>query len=130
MATDWAADVKKYVPNADDAVVEKMVSTYRLVLSKPDTASVAFSDKAELETVRENFLKKKLGLTAGDAELDAAIAEVGEKLKGVNRKSRVTVYYLLAEEIQQARRVRVVIGERRRTEEASRSSERDASWCL
>jgi len=97
MATDWAADVKKHVPNADDAVIEKMVSTYRLVLSKPDTASVAFSDKAELETVRENFLKKKLGLTAGDAELDAAIAEVGEKLKGVNRKSRITVYYLLAE---------------------------------
>ncbi len=97
MATDWAADVKKHVPHADDAVVANMVSTYRLVLSKPDTASVAFSDKAELDTVRENFLKKKLGLTASDADLDAAIAEVGAKLKGVNRKSRVTVYYLLAE---------------------------------
>ncbi len=99
MATDWAADVKKFAPHADDAVVEKMVSTYRLVLSKADTASVAFSDPAELDRVRENFLKKKLGLTLSDAELDAAIAEVGETLKGVNRKSRVTVYYLLAEKL-------------------------------
>lgn len=94
---DWAADVKKYAPGADDAVIEKMVSTYRLVLSKADTASVAFSDKTELETVRENFLKKKLGLTASDAELDAGIAAVGETLKGVNHKSRLTVYYLLAD---------------------------------
>jgi len=99
MATDWAADVKKFAPHADDAVVEKMVSTYRLVLSKADTASVAYSDPAELDRVRENFLKKKLGLTLSDAELDAAIAEVGETLKGVNRKSRVTVYYLLAEKL-------------------------------
>lgn len=97
MTTDWAADVKKYAPDADDAIVAKMVSTYRLVLSKADTASVAFSDRTELETVRENFLKKKLGLTQSDAELDAAIAEVGQTLQGVNRKSRVTVYYLLAE---------------------------------
>jgi len=29
--------------------------------------------------------------------LDAAIATVGEKLKGVNHKNRVTVYYLLAD---------------------------------
>ena len=99
MATDWAADVKKYAPHADDAVIEKMLSTYRLVLSKADTQSVAFSDPSELVTVRENFLKKKLGLTKSDDELDAAIAEVGQVLKGVNRKSRVTVYYLLAEKL-------------------------------
>jgi len=99
MATDWAADVKKYAPQADDAVVSKMVSTYRLVLSKPDTAYVAFSDPSELETVRTNFLRKKLGLTQPDDELDAAIAAVGAQLKGVNRKSRVTVYYLLAEKL-------------------------------
>ena len=99
MATDWAADVKKYAPEADDAVVAKMVSTYRLVLSKPDTAYVAFSDPGELETVRKNFLRKKLGLTQPDEELDAAIAEVGAQLKGVNRKSRVMVYYLLAEKL-------------------------------
>lgn len=97
MATDWAADIKKYAPDADDAVVAKILSTYRLVLSKPDTAVVAFGDPTEVATVRENFLKKKLGLTASDEELDAAIAEVGKKMAGVTRRSRATVYYLLAE---------------------------------
>lgn len=97
MATDWAADLKKHVPDADDAVVAKMLSTYRLVLSRADTASVAFSDEGELATVRENFLKTKLGLTAPDEELDAAIAEVGQRLAGVRRRSRLTVYYMLAE---------------------------------
>lgn len=58
---------------------------------------MSFSDKSELKTVRENFLKKKLGLTNPDAELDAAIAAVGEKMKNAKNKNRVTVYYLLAE---------------------------------
>ena len=63
MAVDWIADVKKYAPKADDAVLEKMLSTYKLALSKPDAAYVSFSDPDELKTVRENFLKKKLGLS-------------------------------------------------------------------
>ena len=94
---DWAADVKKYRPDADDAVIEGLLKTYRLVLSDADSAYVAFTDPTELETVKTNFLKKKLGLTESDEALDAAIAEVGDILKGVNKKSRVTVYYLLAE---------------------------------
>ena len=45
--------------------------------------------------VREGFATKKLGLAAADA--DAGMQKVMEKMKGVNRKSRVTFYYLLAE---------------------------------
>ena len=97
MATDWAADIKKYAPNADDAVVAKILSTYRLVLGKRDSAYVAMSDPAEVATVRERFLKGKLGVTGDDAELDAAIAEVGARMKDDRTKSRATVYYLLAE---------------------------------
>jgi len=97
MATDWAAQVKKYAPDADDAVIASMVKTYQLVLGKPDSALVAFTDAAEVETVRQNFLKKKLGLTLDDAELDAAIAEVGQKMKDGSRNPRIAVYYLLAE---------------------------------
>lgn len=58
---------------------------------------VSFTDKKELARVRDNFLKKKLGLTQPDAELDAAIAAVGEAMKASKAKNRVTVYYLLAE---------------------------------
>lgn len=98
MATDWIADVKKHAPNADDAVLEKMHSSYRMVLSHADSALVSFSDPEECKTVRENYLKKKLGLTQSDAELDAGIAEIGEKhFKGSRRNGRLAVYYLLAE---------------------------------
>jgi len=45
--------------------------------------------------VRESFLKKKLGLTVPDDELDAAIKEVGKAIPG--HKQRLTVYYLLAQ---------------------------------
>lgn len=97
MATDWIADVKKYAPKADDDVLANMEKTYRLVLSKPDNALVSFSDKAELKTVRENFLKKKLGLTNSDDELDSAIEQVGDTMKDGSRNGRLAVYYLLAE---------------------------------
>jgi hypothetical protein len=96
MATDWAADIKKYAPKADDAVVAKL-STYRLVLSNRDSAYVAASDAAEVATVREKFLKGKLGLAKDDATLDAAIKDVAAVMKGDRTKSRATFYYLLAE---------------------------------
>jgi hypothetical protein len=95
--TDWAADVKIYRPDADDAAISGLLDTYRLVMSNRDSAYVAFSDPTEVETVKTNFLKKKLGLTESDEVLDAALAEVGETLKGDRTKSRITVYYLLAE---------------------------------
>lgn len=97
MAEDWAADVKKYAPNADDKVIAGLVRYLGIALQNRDSSLVSFSDKSELARVRDNFLKKKLGLTAPDAELDQAILAVGEKLKGDRTKNRVTVYYLLAE---------------------------------
>ncbi len=97
MAEDWAADIKKYAPHADDAVIAKLLSTYRLVLSDRDSAYVAASDPAEVATVRTNFLKGKLGLTQDDATLDAAIKDVAAVMKDDRTKSRATMYYLLAE---------------------------------
>lgn len=97
MAKDWIEDVKKYAPKADDAVLESMLKTYRLTLSNADAAYVSFSDEEELKTVRENFLKKKLGLTESDEKLDAAIAEIGAKMKDGSKNGRLAVYYLLAE---------------------------------
>jgi hypothetical protein len=97
MATDWAADIKKYAPKADDAIVAKLLSTYRLVLSNRDSAYVAASDAAEVATVREKFLKGKLGLTKDDATLDAAITDVAAVMKEDRTNSRATFYYLLAD---------------------------------
>jgi len=95
--TDWIADVLKYAPDADAKAVDSIVKHLGIALQSRDASLVAFTDKAELKRVRESFLKKKLGLTNSDAELDAAIAAVGEKIKGSKNKNRVSVYYLLAE---------------------------------
>ncbi|WP_197042265.1 DUF2853 family protein, partial [Sandarakinorhabdus oryzae] len=97
MAEDWAIDVRKYVPDADGDIIAGIVRYCGIALRNRDSALVSFSDKTETDRVKANFLKKKLGLTAADAVLDAAIAKVGERMKADTTKNRVTVYYLLAE---------------------------------
>jgi outer membrane protein OmpA-like peptidoglycan-associated protein len=95
--TDWAADVKRYVPDADDGVIAKIVSYCGIALRTRDASLVSFTDTVETDRVRENYCKKKLGLTEPDAVLDSAIAAVGERMSDTNNRNRVTVYYLLAE---------------------------------
>ena len=61
-----------------------------------DASTVSGGDQSELDTVKKNFLIKKLGL-ADDAKLDDAIASVIEKIgKSERSKYRAVVYYLLA----------------------------------
>lgn len=95
--SDARETVLEYAPNADVAIVDKMAATYRLVLSNRDAALVSASDPEELKTVRENFLKKKLGLTDSNEDLDKAIAEVMATMKNGESNPRLAVYYLLAE---------------------------------
>lgn len=97
MAEDWLADVRKYAANADEAVVAAIVKYCGIALQSRDSSLVAMSDKKERDLVRENYLKKKLGLTSSDADLDDAVLAVGERMKEDRTKNRVTVYYLLAE---------------------------------
>jgi len=97
MAEDWAVDVRKYAANANDKAIAGIVRYCGIALQKRDSALVSLSDKSEIARVRDNFLKKKLGLTQPDADLDKAITAVGEKMKADRTKNRVTVYYLLAE---------------------------------
>lgn len=97
MAEDWLVDVRKYANDADENIVAAIVRYCGIALNSRDSALVAFSDRKEIEQVREGFLKKKLALTQEDAVLDAAISEVGQRMKADRTKNRVTVYYLLAE---------------------------------
>jgi hypothetical protein len=98
MAEDWAADVKKYAPSADARAIAGIVKYCGIALQKRDSSLVSMTDPEETKRVRENFLKKKLGLTLSDGDLDKAIAAVGERMKADRTKNRVTVYYLLAEQ--------------------------------
>ena len=60
-----------------------------------DSATVAASQPTELETVKQKYLIKKLGLKDGP-ELDAAIAKVIEQYgKSERNKYRAVFYYLL-----------------------------------
>ena len=93
----WAADIKKYVPDADFNAVAGIMRHCGIALQSRDASLVAFSNRAELDRVRDKFLRKKLGLTQTDEELNEAIRAVGDKMKGVKAKNRVTVYYLLAD---------------------------------
>lgn len=95
MAVDWAEDIKKYAPKADDAVIKKIVTHCGIALQNADSSQVSFGDPEELKRVKEGFCTKKLGLTADEA--DKAIAAVGAKLDDASRKYRPTVYYLIAE---------------------------------
>jgi len=91
------ATVAKYVSKVNTAALDGMAKNYALVLSNNDSQYVAASDESERATVRENFLKKKLGLTDSDASLDATISAVAEVMKAERFKSRLAFYYLLAE---------------------------------
>ena len=54
--------VKKYTASVDEALLKVLAKNYAITMTQKDTASVACSDNAELETVRDNFVKKKLGV--------------------------------------------------------------------
>ncbi len=61
-----------------------------------DAATVSGSDQSELDTVKNNFLIKKLGLK-DSSDLDNAIASVMDAYGKSNRnKYRAVVYYKLA----------------------------------
>ncbi len=91
------AEAKKLNLSISDELISKVAIGLGPVLYNKDTATVACGQPKELETVKNNFLKKKLGLNNSDEELDTAIQEVCEKLGKSNRsKYRVHFYALLA----------------------------------
>lgn len=65
-------------------------------LFSKDASLVAFSDKEELERIKDNFVKKKLQVHDSDDEIHAAIQKVGEKYGMSSRnKKRAIVYAML-----------------------------------
>ena len=60
-----------------------------------DAETVAASDSSELETVKNNFLMKKLGLADGPALMEAIDAVVETYGRSERNKYRAVFYYLL-----------------------------------
>lgn len=81
-----------------DDLIAKATAALGPSIYKKDAETVSCSDSSELETVKKNFLGKKLGLS-DDAAMDAAIKKVCEAMGSSNRnKYRALFYALLAKE--------------------------------
>ena len=79
----------------DEDLLTKVTKGLGPSIYNADASKVSGSDAKELETVKNNFLIKKLGLSASD-KLDEAITEVMDQMGSSNRnKYRAMVYYLL-----------------------------------
>lgn len=82
--------------DADMNQLEAIVKHLGIAAQGGDASLVSCGQESEKETIKDKFLKGKLGLTDGDA-LDAAIAKVCEDLGVSNtQKYRAAFYYLLA----------------------------------
>lgn len=92
----YVNDVQAYDATADVAIIRKIVNHCGIALRSRDGKFVACSDEAERQTVRENWLVKKLGVKGETAELDAKIMAVCETMQKDRMKNRVTFYYLIA----------------------------------
>ena len=92
----YAADLKEKIgvePNMD--LLTKVTIGCGPSIYNADASTVSGSDPNELDTVKNNFLIKKLGLSEND-DLDGAIASVMEAYGQSNRnKYRAVVYYML-----------------------------------
>jgi hypothetical protein len=96
LIAQYAADLKsKFNITPDMDLLTKVTTGCGPAIYNLDAALVSGSDPAELETVKNNFLIKKLGLSDGP-ELDSAIASVIDTYGSSNpNKLRVVIYYML-----------------------------------
>ncbi|MEW7278589.1 DUF2853 family protein [Aquimarina sp. 2201CG1-2-11] len=92
----YAADIKDKIGQSPDMdLLTKVTIGCGPSIYNADAATVSGSDQSELDTVKKNFLIKKLGLSDGP-KLDDAIASVIDQYGKSNRnKYRAVVYYLL-----------------------------------
>ena len=71
----------------DQELLKKVTKGLGPSIYNKDASKVSNSDKAEIETVKKNFLIKKLGLEDGP-HLDEAIEEVINQMGASNRNKR------------------------------------------
>jgi len=92
----YADDLKiKCGMEPDMALLTKVTIGCGPAIYDADAQTVASSQPGEIETVKRNFLVKKLGLKDGP-DLDAAIASVIDAYGQSERnKYRAVVYYML-----------------------------------
>lgn len=89
---------EKFGVEVDDELLERVVHGLGPAIYNRDAATVSGSSESELETVKNNFLIKKLGLE-NTPSLMVAITELMNRYgKSERTKYRAVVYYMLVKE--------------------------------
>ncbi|NHF59236.1 DUF2853 family protein [Flavobacteriaceae bacterium TP-CH-4] len=103
LITQYAADIKdKFGETADMDLLTKVTIGLGPAIYNLDASKVSGSDEKELETVKNNYLVKKLGMK-DNGELMPAIKSVVDKYGTSNRnKHRAVIYYMLCKHFNKA----------------------------
>jgi len=92
----YAEDLKtKCKVTPDMGLLTKVMIGCGPAIYNADSSTVAGSDRSELETVKANFLVKKLGLPDSPALMEAINAAIDTYGRSERSKYRAVVYYLL-----------------------------------
>jgi len=91
----YQAENKKLNLGLSDEYIANVSRSLGPAIYRADTEIVACGDKSELDRIRNNFLKKKLGLDGTNEELDEIINAVCEKLGTSNRRKYRALFYAL-----------------------------------
>lgn len=92
----YAADIKdKLGETADMDLLTKVTIGCGPSIYSADSETVAASDNAELERVRDNYLIKKLGLPEGPNLMEAINACIDKYGRSNRNKYRAVLYYML-----------------------------------
>ena len=92
----YAAHIQeKFSHTPDMDFLDKVVKGLGPAIYNRDASLVSGSDEAELETVRNNFLIKKLGMSDGPQLMDAINHVIETYGKSERNKYRAVVYYML-----------------------------------
>ncbi len=92
----YASDLKdKCGMTPDMDLLTKVTIGCGPAIYNDDASTVAASQPAELETIKTNFLIKKLGLTDGPALMEGLAKVIETYGKSERNKYRAVIYYML-----------------------------------
>ena len=93
----YAADIKeKFGEDPDMGFLTKVAIGLGPAIYNLDASKVSGSDDKELDTVKNNFLIKKLGLADGPQLMEAINTVIEKYGKSEKNKHRAVIYYQLA----------------------------------
>jgi len=91
----YSAEAKKLGLSLSNDLIEKVTVGLGPSIYKKDAEIVSCTQSSELDTIKKNFLEKKLGLSSSESEMDAAIKKVCEAMGTSNKNKYRALFYAL-----------------------------------